>query len=156
VPAHEFHETQAIVNTARFGVRAVDNLHGFLNRSEVAESARHKRYVVVHRFRDAYDRERMTSLPGFLKERVATALGAVAADGEKDMNITPNKVIHSGCRIDRTARSAEYCSTVLMDLVNKCGCDYYRFRAARGIKTLITAPEPQHLGHSIGMMEFQE
>ena len=98
----------------------------------------------------------MASLPGLLKEGVAAALGAVAADGEQGMNIAPDEVVYSGCHIDRTARSAEYCSAVLMYLVNKCGRDYHRFRAARGIKTLITAPEPQHLGHSIGMMEFKE
>jgi hypothetical protein len=69
-------------------------------------------------------------------------LGAVAADGKQDINIAPDKVVHSGRRIDRTARSAEYCSAVLMDLVNKSGRDYHRFPAARGIKTLITAPEP--------------
>src|SRR6516165_3452087 len=91
-----------------------------------------------------------------LKEIVAAALGAVAADGKQDIDVAPDKVIHSGCHIDRAARSSEYCSTVLMYLVNKCGRDYHRFRAARGIKTLITAPEPQHLGHSIGMMEFKE
>ena len=98
----------------------------------------------------------MAALPGFLKEIVAAALGAVAADGKQDINVAPDKMVHSGCRIDRTARSAEYCSAVLMDLVNKCGRDYHRFRAARGIKALITAPESQHLGHSIGMVEFKE
>ena len=98
----------------------------------------------------------MAALPGFLKEIVAAALGAVAADGKQDINVAPDKVVHSGCRIDRTARSPEYCSAVLMYLVNKCGRDYHRLRAACRIKTLITAPEPQHLGHSIGMMEFKE
>ena len=61
----------------------------------------------------------MTSLPGFLKERVAAALGAVAADGKQDVNVAPDKIVHSGCRIDRTARSAEYCSAVLMYLVKQ-------------------------------------
>src|SRR6516164_1325815 len=98
----------------------------------------------------------MTSLPGFLKERVAATLGAVAADGEQDMNIAPNKIVHSGCHIDRTARSAEYGSAVVMNLVNKCGRNHRRFGTARGVKTLITASEPQHLGHSISMMEFKE
>src|SRR6516165_8660799 len=98
----------------------------------------------------------MAALPGFLKEIVAAALGAVTADGKQDVNVAPDKVVHGGCRIDRTARSPEYCSAVLMYLVNKCGRDYHRFRAARGIKALITAPESQHLGHSIGMVEFKE
>ncbi len=55
VPAHEFHESQAVVNTARFRVRAVENSDRFLNRGEVTESTRHKCYVVVHRFRDTYN-----------------------------------------------------------------------------------------------------
>src|SRR6516164_8251629 len=156
VPAHQFHEGQAVVNTPRFRVCAVENLNRFLNRCEVTESARHKRHVVVYRFRDAYYRERMTSLPGFLKERVAAALGAIAADGEQDMNIASNEIVHSGRHIDRAARSPEYRSAVVMNLVNKCGCDHHRFRTARGVKTLITAFEPENLGHSIGMMEFKE
>jgi hypothetical protein len=98
----------------------------------------------------------MTSLPGFLKERVAAALGAVAADGEQDMNIALNEIVHSGRHVYRAAGSPEYRSAVMMNLVNKCGRDYRRFRAARGVKALITASEPQHLGHSIGMMEFKE
>src|SRR5271166_2162577 len=98
----------------------------------------------------------MTSPPGFLEERVATALGAVATDGEQDVNVTPNKVIHSGCRIDRATRSPEYRSAVLVNLVDKRGRDHRRFRTAHGVKTLITASESQHLGNSIGMMEFKE
>jgi len=61
-----------------------------------------------------------------------------------------------GCRIDWTARSAEYCSAMLVNVINECMGDHRRFQAARGIKTLITAPEPQHLGDSVGMMEFKE
>src|SRR4029077_20832565 len=72
------------------------------------------------------------------------------------MNIAPNEVVHRGCHIDRTARSAEYCSAMLVNVINKCMGNSHRFRPARGIKTLITAPEPQHLGHSVGMMEFKE
>src|SRR4029077_19238605 len=98
----------------------------------------------------------MASLPGLLKERVAAALGAVAADGEQDTNIAPNEVVHRGCHIDRAARGPEYRSAVVMNLVNKCGRDHHRFGAARGVKTLITAPEAQHFRHPIGMMEFQE
>ena len=98
----------------------------------------------------------MASLPGLLKEGVAAALGAVAADGEQDMNIAPDEVVYSGYHIDRTARSAEYCSTMLVNVINKRMGDHHRFRTARGIKPLITAAEPQHLGHSIGIMEFKE
>src|SRR6516164_3006945 len=156
VPAHQFHEGQAVVNTPRFRVCAVENLNRFLNRCEVTESARHKRHVVVYRFRDAYYRKRMTSLPGFLKERVAAALGAVAADGEQDMNIAPNKIVYSGRHVDRAAGSPEYRSAVMMNPVNKCWRDYLRFRTARRVKTLVTASEAQHLGHSIGMIEFKE
>src|SRR6516165_4039235 len=134
---------------------AIENFDRFLNRGEETEAARHKRYVVVDRFRNAYNRHRMASLPSFLKERIGAALGAVAANREQDVNIAPNEVVYSGCHIDRAARSPEGCSTVLMNLVNKCGRDYRRFRAARGIKTLITAPESQHFDHSIGMMEFK-
>jgi hypothetical protein len=98
----------------------------------------------------------MASLPGLLKQGVAAALGAVAADGEQDMNVAPNEIVHSGCHIDRAARSPEYSSAVVMNLVNKCRRDHRRFRAARGVKTLITASETQYFGHSIGMMEFKE
>jgi hypothetical protein len=98
----------------------------------------------------------MASPPGFLKERVSTALGAVAADGKQDVNAVPDEVVDSRCHIDRAARSPEYCSAVLMNLINKCGRNYRRFRTAGWVKTLITAFEPEHLGHSIGMVEFKE
>src|SRR5438132_9708571 len=91
-----------------------------------------------------------------LKEFVTAALGAVAADGKQNIHVAPDKVVHSGCHIDRTARRAEYCSAMLVNVINKCRGDHHRFRTVRGIKTLITAPKPQHLGHSIGMMEFKE
>jgi hypothetical protein len=137
-------------------VCAVENFDRFLNRSEVTERARYKRYVVVHRFWDTYHRERVASLPGFSKERVAAALGTVAADSEQDMNITPNKVVHGGRHIDRAAGSPEYCSAVLMNLVHKCGRDHRRFRTAGWVKTLVTASKSHYLGHSIGMVEFKE
>jgi hypothetical protein len=98
----------------------------------------------------------MASLPGLLKESVAAALGAVAAHREQDMDIAPDEVIHCRCHIDRAARSSKYGSAVVMNLVNKRRRDHRRFRTARRVKTLITAPEPQHLGHSVGMMEFME
>src|SRR5215831_16512765 len=98
----------------------------------------------------------MASLSGQLKERIAAALGAVTADGEQDMDIAPNQVVHSGGHIDGAARSPEYCAAVVMNLVDKCRRDHRRFRTARGVKTLITAPEAEHFGHSISMMEFVE
>src|SRR5436305_15093479 len=98
----------------------------------------------------------MAALPGLLKEFVTAALGAVAADGKQDINVAPDEVVHSGCHIDQTARRAEYCSTMLVNVINKCMGDHRRFRTARGIKPLVTAREPQHLGHAIGMMEFKE
>src|SRR5271166_731239 len=91
-----------------------------------------------------------------LIEFVAATLGAVAANGKQDINVAPNEVVHSCCHIDWTARSAEYCSAMLVNVINKCMGDHRRFQAAPGIKTLITAPEPEHLGDSVGMMEFKE
>ena len=55
VPAHEFHQSQAVVNAACFSVRAVEDFDRFLNRREVPESARDKRHVVVDRFRNTYN-----------------------------------------------------------------------------------------------------
>ena|SRR6516164_2443008 len=98
----------------------------------------------------------MASLPGLLKQGVAAALGAVAADGKEDMNVASDKVVDSGCHIDRASRSSQYCSAVVMYLIYKCGRYHRRFRAARGVKALVTASEPEHLCHSVGMMEFVE
>src|SRR5258708_12033695 len=98
----------------------------------------------------------MASLTGWLKERVAGALGAVAAEGEQDTNIAPNEVVHRGCHIDRAPRGPKYCSAMVMNLVNKCGRDHHRFGAPDGVKTLITTPEPRHFQHPVSMMDLPE
>jgi hypothetical protein len=35
-----------------------------------------------------------------LKELVAATLGAVATDGEQDMHVTPDQVVHRGGHVD--------------------------------------------------------
>ena len=71
LPAHEFYQSQAVVNATRFSVCTVEDFDRFLNRRQVTESARDKRHVVVDRFRKTYDRKGVASLLGLLKELVA-------------------------------------------------------------------------------------
>jgi len=93
---------------------------------------------------------------GIAERLVAAPLSTVASNGEQNIHVAANQIVHSGRHIDRTTRSTEDCAAVLMNGVNISRREHDRFRPSDRIKTLITAPKAQDLSHPVGMMEFEE
>src|SRR5262249_327659 len=82
MPAHELYQSHAVVHTARFGMRGLENFGRFLNRGEMAETARNKGHVVIDCFRNAYDGKGVTGARGLLKKLLSPTLSAVPPNGE--------------------------------------------------------------------------
>ena len=156
MPAHELHQSQAVVDAARFSMGAVEYFDGFLDRGEVTESACNEGHVVIDRLRNAHDRKWVGPALSLLKELVAAALGTVATDGEQDMHVALDQVVHSSSHVDGTARSAKDCSAVMVNLINEFRREYYRLGTVRRIKALIAASKPQDFHHSVGVMELEK
>ena len=103
VAPHQLYQTNTSGHATRLGVRAIKHPLCFLDRAEKSERARDEADIVVDCLWHTDNGERMTALARFLIEIVGAALGSVAADGEKNVHVAGDEIVHRSANIDRTA-----------------------------------------------------
>src|SRR5215813_3799388 len=107
-------------------MRALQHLGSLLNGGEKSEGTRDKGNIVINSFGNPHHRERVTASLGLLKEFPGSALRAISADGEEDIDATADQIVHSPGRVDRTARSSQNCAALQMDCIHQLGCENER------------------------------
>src|SRR5204863_2953877 len=103
----------------RLRVRAIEHAGRFFNCSGKSESARNECDIVVDRLRHADNRERVSAFARFLIKIVRAALGAIASDGEENVDAAGNKIFHRPPDVDWPARGAENRAAFLMNAIYK-------------------------------------
>ncbi len=111
----------------RLDVRRIDHLFRLLDGGEVAEGAVDVLHIVVDGLGDADDRDLEFAALNFLDYAMRPALGAVAADGEQDVDAALLQEIDDDVGADRAARGAQQRAAELMNAVDDLGVQPQRW-----------------------------
>jgi hypothetical protein len=92
-------------------MRAGEYTGSLLHRGGKAKGTRDKGYIVIDRLRHTHDGERVTAPARFVVKIASTALRAIAADGEEDVNATRDEIVHRATDVHGPTRRAEHCAS---------------------------------------------
>src|SRR5262249_12431749 len=135
---------------------ALQHLGRLLHGGEKAEGVSDKRDIAIDGFGYADDGEGVTAGAGLLEECTGATLGAVAADGEEDIDAPADEILHGARLVHGTTRSAENGSGLVMNAVDHLvGEDEGRGAVFR-IEALISPAEAEHFFDAIGLVHFEE
>jgi hypothetical protein len=98
----------------------------------------------------------MTSLPRFLVKIIRPALRSITTDGEENVYVSRNEIVNRSANVDRTPRSAENRSPMLMNVINKRWRNLYRLHSALRIEPRVSAAEAQHFSHAVAIMQLEK
>src|SRR4030095_15595707 len=98
----------------------------------------------------------MTATTRFLVKVVRTALCAVAANGEKDIDVARDEIVRRPSHVDRSARGTENCATFLMNIIDDLWRDLYRLDCTLWVKATIAAAETEHVAHAVAGVQLEK
>ena len=94
----------------------------------------------------------MAATARFLVEVVRASLCAVAADGEKDIDVARDEIVHRSRDVDRSARRTENCATFLMNIIDDLLGDLDRLDSALWVKAAVAAAETKHIAYAVAVV----
>ncbi len=155
VAAHEFHQADAVGGAFGFDMGTAHSLLRDLECGGEAERAINVFDVVVDGFWNADYGDLESTAGNFFADGVGTALRAVAADAEQDVDALAVEEIDDCRGVLRAARAGERSAAELVDFGNVGVGDGDRREAGSGVETEISIADAQYVADAVVMGELE-
>ena len=144
VAAHQFDEPDPAGRAAGLSVGQVDDISGHVDGGQVTESPVAIVDIVVDGFRDADHGDGPLPAANLLANRIGAAMGAIAADAKKHINLLLFEKINHHAHVLRPARRAEHRATFLVNLADERAGQNEGWQSSFRVQPAKAVAEPEH------------